>query len=173
LMQHIRNYHHLELENETVKAESRLKYTFPVSPHPDCPQYRDATFKQLPRKSQADQRPFPSQSAYTKHMRNEHNKCSFPCDIPRCNRTGRRGYFRENDRLNHRRQEHPDAPKYVVAKREVRLRCTEPGCEALVDPSSIRDHLSAHYWRRQYKREAETGSLPAPASQDILEELGP
>jgi len=149
LSQHIRNYHHFELDAEANGAESRLKYAFPVCPHPECPQYRDETFKQLPRKTQAENKPFNSQSAYTKHMRDEHNECTFPCDVPRCGRIGRRGYFREKDLLNHRRQEHPDAPKYAVQKRELRLRCTEPGCEAFLDPSSIGNHIFDHESRRQ------------------------
>jgi hypothetical protein len=144
LKQHIRNYHHLEMDDERTGAESRLKYTFPVCSHYGCPQYRDMAFLQLPRKSQAENKPFNSQSAYTKHMRDEHNECTFPCDVPGCSRIGRRGYFREKDLLNHRRQEHPDAPKYVVAKRELRFHCTEPGCHAQLDPSSISWHMSGH-----------------------------
>jgi uncharacterized short protein YbdD (DUF466 family) len=77
-------------------------------------------------------------------MRDEHNECTFPCDVPGCTRIGRRGYFREKDLLNHRRQEHPDAPNYAVTKREVRLRCTESGCDALLDPSSMDYHLYVH-----------------------------
>lgn len=141
LNQHIRNYHHLDTGDDAITPSSRIKYVFPVCSHPDCPQYRDEAFKQLPRKAQAVDKPFHSQSAYTKHMRDEHNECTFPCGVAGCSRTGRRGYFREKDLLNHRRQEHPDAPKYTVTKREIRLRCTEPGCDMLSDPSSIGRHL--------------------------------
>ena len=146
LKQHIRNYHHLEMDDERTGAESRLKYAFPVCSHHGCPQYRDKAFQQLPRKSQAENKPFNSQSAYTKHMRDEHNECIFPCDVPGCSRIGRRGYFREKDLLNHRRQEHPDAPKYSVAKRELRIHCTEPGCGAQLDPSSMKYHMEYHWW---------------------------
>jgi hypothetical protein len=48
--------------------------------------------------------------------------------------------------LNHRRQEHPDAPKYTVTKRELRLRCTEPGCDKLLDPSSMDNHI---FWTHE------------------------
>jgi hypothetical protein len=144
LKQHIRNYHHLEMDEAITGAESRLKYSFPVCSHADCPHYRDEVFKGLPRKMQAKLKPFVSQSAYTKHMREEHNECVFPCDVPGCNRIGRRGYFREKDLLNHRRQEHPDAPKYAVAKRELLLGCTEPGCRALLKPSSMWWHIETH-----------------------------
>ncbi|KAE9375842.1 hypothetical protein N431DRAFT_403854 [Stipitochalara longipes BDJ] len=144
LKQHIRNYHHLEMDDEIAGASSRLKFVIPVCPHPECPQYRNEAFKQLPRKSQVEAKPFNSQFAYTKHMRDEHNECTFPCDVSGCARTGRRGYFREKDLLNHRRQEHPDAARYDVAKRELRLRCTEPGCNALLDPSSMTYHMGIH-----------------------------
>ncbi|PMD45466.1 hypothetical protein L207DRAFT_508346 [Hyaloscypha variabilis F] len=147
LKQHIRNYHHLETDDETIGAAARLKYVFPVCSHPECPQFRDETFKKLPRKAQAENKPFSSQSAYTKHMRDEHNECAFPCDVPGCTRIGRRGYFREKDLLKHRRQEHPDAPNYEVTQRELRLRCTESGCDALLDPSSMEYHLLRHECR--------------------------
>jgi len=156
LMQHIRNYHHLEVEDEITGSGSRLKFVFPICSHPGCPQYRDEAFKQLPRRIQAENKPFNSQSAYTKHMRDEHNECPFPCDVPGCSRIGRRGYFREKDLLNHRRQEHPDAPKYVVTKRELRIRCTEPGCNALLQPSSIIFHVRIHEtWPRASSPETE------------------
>jgi hypothetical protein len=175
-MQHIRNYHHLEMEDEAAMAESRLKYVFPVCSHPSCPQYRDETFKRLPRKAQAENKPFGSQSAYTKHMREEHNECPFPCDIPGCTRVGRRGYFREKDLLNHRRQEHPDAPKYDVTTRELRILCTEPGCDSLLDPSSMRWHMFEHerkLKRKERERNKYAGILGASAAQQDVEELGP
>jgi hypothetical protein len=134
------------MDEEMTGAESRLKYVIPVCSHPDCPQYRDETFKQLAPKAQAERKPFNSQSAYTKHMRDEHNECTFPCDIPGCIRISRRGYFRE-DLLNHRRQEHPEAPKYTVPKRELRIRCTEPGCGMLLDPTSMTGHALTHQRR--------------------------
>jgi hypothetical protein len=104
-------------------------------------------------------------------MREEHNECSFPCDVPGCSRIGRRGYFREKDLLNHRRQAHPDAPKYDVAKRELRIRCTEPGCGNLLDPSSMRWHLESHRWRlvreeRRLKEQADK-LIPTAAKQGI------
>lgn len=165
------------MEDESTMTESRLKYVFPVCSHLGCPQYRDETYKQLPRKAQAENKPFHSQSAYTKHMREEHNECSFPCDVPGCSRIGRRGYFREKDLLNHRRLEHPDAPKYGVTKRELRMRCTEPGCSALLDPSSIKYHLLDHTdWSKQKEEKlenlAEGSEATAPQEVvDLLNEL--
>jgi hypothetical protein len=94
-------------------------------------------------------------------MREEHNECAFPCDVPGCSRIGRRGYFREKDLLNHRRQEHPDAPKYDVAKRELLLGCTEPGCCALLKPSSMRWHIETHRYKERKEercKEAEKAS---------------
>ena len=157
LMQHIRNYHHHEMDDDSAMTESRLKYSFPVCSHPECPHYRDEAFKHLPRSIQAEKKPFNSQSAYTKHMRDEHNECSFPCDVQGCGRVGRRGYFREKDLLSHRRHEHPDAPKYRVKERETRLRCTEPGCEALLDPSSMKYHMYSH--GQKARQEEETRAI--------------
>jgi hypothetical protein len=144
LNQHIRNYHHHEIDDEPTEEKarsSRLKYYFPICPHLGCPQYRDGSFKELPHRIQAQQKPFESQSAYTKHMREVHNECTFPCDVPGCDRVGRRGYFREKDLLKHRRDQHPDASAYEVAKRDLRIRCTEKGCSALLDPSSMMYHV--------------------------------
>jgi hypothetical protein len=143
LNQHMRNYHHHEIDKEPIeqKAKStRLKYSFPVCPHLDCPQYRDGPFKELPLRVQAQQKPFESQSAYTKHMREVHNECTFPCDVAGCDRVGRRGYFREKDLLKHRREQHPDASAYNVTKRDLRIRCTAEGCSALLEPSSMYWH---------------------------------
>ena len=147
LMQHIRNYHHHEADeaDETTtrpssKPKSRLRYSFPVCSHPECPLYRDETFKQLPRSVQLEKKPFSSLSGYTKHMREEHNECSFPCDVAGCNRVGRRGYFREKDFMKHRKEQHPDAPPYHPSKRDVRHRCTIPGCGRSLNQSSISDH---------------------------------
>jgi hypothetical protein len=144
LNQHMRNYHHHEIDKEPIEQKpknTRLKYSFPVCPHSDCPQYRDGSFKELPHRTQEQQKPFESQSAYTKHMREVHNECTFPCDVAGCERVGRRGYFREKDLLKHRREQHPEASAYEVAKRDLRIRCTAEGCSALLEPSSM-------YWHK-------------------------
>jgi hypothetical protein len=115
LNRHILNYHNIEVNKEPIeqKAKStRLKYSFPVCPHLDCPQYRQRSFKELPHGIQAQQKPFESQSAYTKHMREVHNECTFPCDVAGCERVGRWGYFREKDLLKHRRDKRPKASAY-------------------------------------------------------------
>lgn len=148
LTQHIRNYHHLDIEDESAEnQDSNLKYYFPVCSHSDCAQYRDETFKTLPRTIQRQERPFATQSAYTKHMREEHNECTFPCDVQGCNRVGRRGYFREKDMIKHRREAHPDARSYQPSQRELKIRCTELGCNAILDPSSMKQHLDYMHFR--------------------------
>lgn len=146
LMQHIRNYHHHEVDNGhgDDMDKSRLKYKIPTCPHPGCPAYRDETFKQQSQQIQQTDKPFASQSAFTKHMRDEHNECSFPCDVAGCERVGRRGYFREKDLLKHRRTQHPDAPPYAVEKRATQWTCTRPDCSAVLDFSSLRHHFRAH-----------------------------
>lgn len=169
LMQHLRNYHHHEITQNTAQeteSSSRLRYYFPVCPHPQCPKYRDETFKSSPRAIQQQTKPFSTQSAYTKHMRDEHNECAFPCDVVGCDRVGRRGYFREKDLLKHRRDQHEDAPPYEVAKRELRIRCTELGCNAVLEPSSMAEHVLNHEWyewenERRAQMEARIAELNA------------
>ena len=148
LMQHIRNYHHheVDIEQGDEMDNSRIKYKVPICPHPDCPEFRNETFKQQLRQVQQANKPFASQSAFTKHMRDEHNECTFPCDVAGCERVGRRGYFREKDLLKHRRTQHPDAPPYAVEKRATRWTCTRPGCDANIDFSSMPYHLTIHEW---------------------------
>jgi hypothetical protein len=144
LTQHIRNYHHHEVDEPVTglpsKPKSRLRYSFPVCPHLGCPHYRDEAFKQLPRSVQQETKPFSSMSVYTKHMREEHDECSFPCDVSGCNRVGWRGYFREKDLMRHRKEQHPDAPTYHASKRDLCHQCTVPGCGSSLDQSSISNH---------------------------------
>jgi len=80
-------------------------------------------------------------------MREEHNECAFPCDVERCDRVGRRGYFREKDMIKHRREAHPDADSYQPTERQLKYRCTEPGCGALLDPSSAKNHQLSHVYK--------------------------
>lgn len=154
-MQHIRNYHHHELEGlpRDDPEFSRLQYNFPTCPHPSCPSYRNTAFKAQPQSIQKKAKPFATQSAFTKHMRDIHDECTFPCDIASCERVARRGYFREKDLLKHRREQHPDAPPYQVVRRDFRISCTEPGCDAIMDPSSMTRHAAMHYWegRRSFR----------------------
>jgi hypothetical protein len=147
LMQHIRNYHHHDTNDGLDGGEtsrSWTTYNFPVCTHSDCPQYRDESFKRLPRAIQKQNKPFDSQSAYAKHMREEHNDSTFPCDVLGCQRVGRKGYFREKDLLRHRSEQHPEAPPYQVQIREWKIRCTEVGCNSVLSPTFIRDHMFRH-----------------------------
>ncbi|KAH7357105.1 hypothetical protein BKA65DRAFT_221174 [Rhexocercosporidium sp. MPI-PUGE-AT-0058] len=156
LMQHIRNYHHHELDHDPSNGpdKSRLKYNFPTCPHSGCSDFRDALFKQQPRKVQQAGKPFASQAAFTKHMRDVHNESTFPCNVAGCERVGRRGYFREKDLLKHRRDQHPAASSYQMSKRDLKIQCTEEGCHALLDPSSMNYHLYLHQSRFDHSQPA-------------------
>ncbi|KAJ8060032.1 hypothetical protein OCU04_011643 [Sclerotinia nivalis] len=86
-------------------------------------------------------------------MREEHNESTFPCNIAGCSRVGRRGYFREKDLIKHRRQEHPEDESYIPVGKGTRYQCTEPGCNAILDQSSIHGHHFVHEWtNRQQER---------------------
>jgi hypothetical protein len=153
LVQHQRQYHHHDIDTadpnlgENPATSSTLKYTFPVCTHLECPQYRSAAFQELPLSAKKTQAPFRKQSEYTRHMRDEHNECTYPCDILGCSRVGRKGYFREKDLIKHRQQAHPDAEPYKPSARDVKYHCTEPECGAIIDPSSISAHEALHRWR--------------------------
>ncbi|KUJ13146.1 uncharacterized protein LY89DRAFT_651228 [Mollisia scopiformis] len=108
LLQHMRNYHHLETEPDSFRV------TFPVCSHADCAFYRNEAFAKS--ENAEDNKPFASQSAYTRHMREEHNESPFPCTISGCNRIGKKGYFREKDLRLHHLKEHPNAPAYRATK---------------------------------------------------------
>lgn len=154
LTQHIRNYHHLEINDDYEGFSTfRRQLDFPICSHPDCPQYRDESFNTLPRTSQAATKPFDSRAAYTKHLREEHNECTFPCDVQGCDRIGRRGYFREKDLIKHRRDLHPDASPYQPAEQEVKRKCPEPGCGAVLVPSSMAKHAKyKHFYGNEEKK---------------------
>jgi len=160
LLQHMRNYHHHEIgDNPTTAAAaaandsnastttSRLKYIFPVCSQLGCPMYRGPEFQLLPRSTKEAGKPFATQSEYTSHMREEHEQCPFNCDIAGCARTGRRGYFREKDLIKHRNEHHPDSSRYVAAKREIRVGCTEEGCQAFLYPNYMSQHMKDHEWQ--------------------------
>ncbi|KAH6682780.1 hypothetical protein B0J14DRAFT_574359 [Halenospora varia] len=147
LTQHLRNYHHVGTVQgpaNTVIGIQRRQFVFPVCAFSSCPQYRDPSFNSLPWSQKEQNKPFTSQSAYTKHMRYEHNYCSFPCIVEGCDRTGRRGYFREKDLIKHRQTDHPDAPTYSPTIRDMKYTCTEPGCGKVIDPSSLNGHMWLH-----------------------------
>jgi len=152
---------------------SRLKFVFPVCTHPDCPKFREPEFQQLSRSAKEAGKPFHSQSEYTKHMRDEHNECLYPCDVAGCERIGRKGYFREKDLIKHRREQHPDAAPYNLLKRELKYRCTEPGCGAVLEPSSIKWHHDMHDdWNRRNRRNGIEASETVTESQPALKLAG-
>lgn len=90
---------------------------------------------------QKKNRPFRTQSEYTKHMKTVHDFTPFPCTVVGCSKTGKKGYTREKDLINHRRKEHPEAGEYVAKTRDVRLSCLHPGCNAKLDPNSMSLHM--------------------------------
>ncbi|KAF8851006.1 hypothetical protein BDZ45DRAFT_679450 [Acephala macrosclerotiorum] len=86
LLQHVRNYH---LERDV----DGYRKVFLVCPHSDYSFHRDQAL--MNSTNAGTNKPFPSQSEYTKHMREEYNGSTFPCAVPGYNRIGKCGYFRE------------------------------------------------------------------------------
>lgn len=77
-------------------------------------------------------------------MRDEHNEGVFSSDVLGCARKGRRAYFKKKDLHKHRQQEHPEAVSYVPIGKRTDYRCTEPGCDVVLDMSSIQYHAAMH-----------------------------
>lgn len=150
LRQHLRGYHHIEME---VHPSSLHRSNCQTCPDPNCPQYRGPEFLRLRRGEQEKQKPFASQAEYTKHMRDVHDDSPFPCDVLDCLKVGGRGYFREKDLLKHRKDQHPEAPPHVVAERHVLHSCQEPNCRytgnnGFKDPWSLVFHYDRHGYDR-------------------------
>lgn len=143
LMQHLRNYHHHGPGHVSNKGDHTPRYMlrYPVCPHSDCPFHRDGISKEQPTTFQQQSKPFASQSAFTKHMREEHNESTFPCDIAGCDRVRARGYFRQKDMLKHRRQQHPNADASHIAAPAPQTCCAESDCGAVVDASAMVEHM--------------------------------
>ncbi|KAJ0387364.1 hypothetical protein COL922a_002409 [Colletotrichum nupharicola] len=93
-----------------------------------------------PAEEQRLTKPFSTQAEYTKHMKEAHDFTPFPCNVAGCIKTGKKGYSREKDLINHRKKEHSEAAPYVPKLRDVRIACRFPGCGALMAPNSVSYH---------------------------------
>ncbi|KAF6839136.1 CROL alpha [Colletotrichum musicola] len=143
LLQHIRGYHKFEAEGKIgdILPSRRGRHQVPpVCPHRECSFYRDDSFK-MTVEEQSKNKPFDTQSEYTKHMKMVHGFTPFPCTVIGCGRTGNKGYTREKDLVNHRRKKHPEAGEYMPKIRDVRISCLHPGCDAKLGPNSMPMHL--------------------------------
>ena len=112
LTQHLRGYHHFESSTESQdpgepadhparKSKTRLLFC----PHKGCVYHHDAAASgQQPRSMNTPNvRPFRTQSDFTKHLREVHNASLYPCDVPGCDRTGRKGFFRRKSLATHKK----------------------------------------------------------------------
>ncbi|KAF0328140.1 amp-binding enzyme protein [Colletotrichum asianum] len=143
LVQHIRGYHKFEAEEKLgdILPSRRGKYGIPpVCPYPGCEFHRGDFFKDLSAEEQRSTKPFSTQAEYTKHMKEAHDFTPFPCNVAGCIKTGKKGYSREKDLINHRKKEHSEAAPYVPKPRDVRIACRFPGCGALMAPNSVSYH---------------------------------
>ncbi|KAJ5004588.1 Zinc finger protein Gfi-1 [Colletotrichum sp. SAR 10_66] len=137
-------YHKFEAEEKLgdILPSRRGKYGIPpVCPYPGCEFHRGDLFKDLSVEEQRSTKPFSTQAEYTKHMKEAHDFTPFPCNVAGCIKTGKKGYSREKDLINHRKKEHSEAAPYVPKPRDVRIACRFPGCGALMAPNSVSYHL--------------------------------
>ncbi|KZL68713.1 CROL alpha [Colletotrichum tofieldiae] len=147
LLQHVRGYHKFEAEGkiDDILPSRRGKHLAPpVCSYRGCPQYRDDSFSKLGPDEQQRTKPFASQSEYTKHMKTVHSFTPFPCTVLGCNKTGSKGYVREKDLVNHKKKEHPDTASYVPEKRDTRIACRYPNCQARLHSNSMKYHMAIH-----------------------------
>ncbi|KAK1850094.1 CROL alpha [Colletotrichum chrysophilum] len=143
LVQHIRGYHKFEADEKLgdILPSRRGKHGIPpVCPYPGCEFHRGDFFKYLSAEEQRSTKPFSTQAEYTKHMKEAHDFTPFPCNVAGCIKTGKKGYSREKDLINHRKKEHPDASPYVPEPRDLRISCRFPECGALMAPNSVSYH---------------------------------
>ncbi|KZL80333.1 amp-binding enzyme [Colletotrichum incanum] len=134
LQQHIQGYHKFEAEGKSM-----------ISCLLDEANTWHRHFSKLSPDEQQRTKPFASQSEYTKHMKTVHNFTPFPCTVPGCNKIGSKGYVREKDLINHRRKEHPDTASYVPEKRDTRISCRYPNCQARLHSNSMSGNLLLYH----------------------------
>ncbi|TPX15957.1 uncharacterized protein E0L32_000291 [Thyridium curvatum] len=97
LVQHLRTYHKWTPDQLAARFPSR-----PIRPSmlkvchfSNCPCYRDDSFTDLPIETRVLNTPFKTQSEYSKHMKDAHEWTPFSCDVPGCDKSGKKGYFSE------------------------------------------------------------------------------
>lgn len=147
LTQHLRNYHHLELDTKPQWMDLR------ICSHPECPQYRGPGFYLLARQEQRRQEPFAKVADFTRHMRELHDESLFPCQVPHCSKIRGKGYFRERDLINHHKKAHPEAPPYSSSERKIIYACQELNCDkARTHDFEYREYLIGHYRSHGYDR---------------------
>lgn len=111
LIQHMRNYHHIE--NEALPTSDRIYYRLdPKSSgfysyclHEECTLFRSPlSFRE--QESLAEEPLFSTRSAFTKHMRSEHDRSLFPCTSAGCKRVNGKGFFQKRAFIKHMKAEH-------------------------------------------------------------------
>jgi hypothetical protein len=107
LTQHLRNYHHFQIDTKAQDPDSDWLVGGKEDPgfrrhclHEGCPLFRHD--------SDGDKMSslFPTRSAFTAHMKKEHDKSIYPCSQPGCARINGKGFFRERDLMKHMRRVH-------------------------------------------------------------------
>lgn len=136
LTQYIRGFHHIG----TPKSY-QSDYRVFLCPHSDCLLYREPDFGDLPYYTQCENKPFVLLKDFKQHMRTVHDDAPYPCDVSGCLRVRGKGYMRKTDLINHRKREHPDAPKS-----KFHHSCRLPGCSGNGEGwKSIRDHYTKEH----------------------------
>ncbi|KAK8094695.1 hypothetical protein PG997_001380 [Apiospora hydei] len=143
LVQHLRGYHKFDDEEvrEACPATKKLRILqLPTCPHRGCEFFRDDSFHKLKLSEQMSQKPFSTQSALSKHLKEIHKQTPFPCDVEDCEKVGAKGYIREKDLMKHRTAKHPEATEYNPKPRQSVYPCGIEGCVKTYSSASQRHH---------------------------------
>ncbi|KAI1164562.1 hypothetical protein F5B18DRAFT_615217 [Nemania serpens] len=143
LVQHLRSFHkygHDELPTVFAPRNAR-RLNIPVCHFESCEYYRDPTFKDLPIGQQESNRPFDTQSDYTRHMKVEHDWSPYPCRAPFCAKYDGKGFFNYTALEKHCKEKHPGStiPAPTARKEPVKA-VTCDYCAKSLQPGTLRSH---------------------------------
>ncbi|KAH8599411.1 hypothetical protein B0O99DRAFT_669336 [Bisporella sp. PMI_857] len=105
LLQHQRNYHHVDGHDRQYGGGGNPTDTgfFAHCTHEGCSKYRPTNIYGYWAKSDMM---FESRSAFTKHMRDEHDETPFPCRVHGCKKANGKGFFRKRSLMRHMKAVH-------------------------------------------------------------------
>ena len=115
LVQHMRNYHHIEDSKHTQNRSSHWSDSPEDAAFHGYCIHESCTLFRLPltRNEKVDlakQPLFPSRSAFTKHMRSEHDRSTFSCTVAGCKRVNGKGFFQKRAWIKHMKAKHDINP---------------------------------------------------------------
>ncbi|KAK8050825.1 hypothetical protein PG994_012555 [Apiospora phragmitis] len=143
LVQHLRHgrkFSDAELQ-ATFTPRKAITNIKPVCHFTSCPYYRNANFRDQPMAIQEETMPFAKQADYTKFMRDVHEWSPYPCTVPFCDKSDKKGYFSQKSLQKHRDEQHPEAEPLILEPKAVqKLPCGLAGCRRKFHPGALHEH---------------------------------